>query len=59
VRRFGHHSSAVNTIGFSPDGKYVVAGSDGMRADGSVAGGVTIKTNFYKKDDPCLLAKLL
>jgi WD40 repeat protein len=50
VRRFGHYSSAVNTIRFSPDGKYVVAGSHGMRADGSVAGGVTIKTNFYKKD---------
>jgi WD40 repeat protein len=52
VRRFGHHSSAVNTIGFSPDGKYVAAGSHGMRADGSVAGGVTIKTTFHKKDDP-------
>jgi WD40 repeat protein len=50
VRRFGHHSSAVTTIGFSPDGKYVVAGSTGMRADGSIPGGVTIKTNFRKKD---------
>jgi WD40 repeat protein len=52
VRRFGHHSSAVKSIGFSPDGKYVVAGNTGMRADGSVAGGVTVKTNFHKKDDP-------
>ena len=52
VRRFGHHSSAVNTIGFSPDGKYVVAGSNGIRADGSVAGAVTIKTSLHKKDDP-------
>jgi WD40 repeat protein len=52
VRRFGHHSSAVTTIGFSPDGKYVVAGSTGMRADRSIPAGVTVKTNFRKKDDP-------
>ena len=52
VRRFGHHTSAANTIAYSPDGKYVVAGSKGMRADGSIAGGVTIKTSFHKKDAP-------
>jgi WD40 repeat protein len=52
VHRFGHHTSAANTIGFSPDGRYVVAGSNGMRADGSIAGGTTIKTSFHKKDSP-------
>jgi WD40 repeat protein len=52
VRRFGHHTSEANTIAFSPDGKYVAAGSNGMRADGSVAGSVTIKTSFHKKDAP-------
>jgi WD40 repeat protein len=52
ARRFGHHSSAVQTIGFSPDGKYVVAGSTGMNADGSAPGGFTISARFRKKDDP-------
>ncbi len=52
ARRFGHHSSAVNALSFSPDGKHVVAGSNGMRADGSIAGGTTVKTSFHKKDAP-------
>ena len=34
MSRFGHHTSAVHAVAFSPDGKRVVGGSTGMLAGG-------------------------
>jgi WD40 repeat protein len=52
VYRFGHHVSSVDSIALSPDGKYVVAGSNGIRTDGSSAGGTTIRTSFHREGQP-------
>jgi len=52
VRRFGHHASAANAVAFSPDGEYVVAASNGMKADGSTPGGTTVRTRIYKQGEP-------
>jgi len=52
VSRFGHHTSAANAVAFSPNGEYVAAGSYGMRADGSMAGGTTIRTSIHRKGEP-------
>lgn len=43
VRQYGTHLSAASSVAFSPDGQYVLAGSNGLRADGSIPGGKTVK----------------
>jgi WD40 repeat protein len=52
IRRFGHHTAAANAVAFSPEGEYVVAGSYGMRADLSIAGGTTVRTSIYTEGEP-------
>jgi WD40 repeat protein len=43
IARFGNHQSSVNSVAFSPDGIRVVAGSNGMTAGATPAGGVEAK----------------
>jgi WD40 repeat protein len=48
VRTFGHHAAPVTSVAFSPDGQYVVAGTSGMRADGSLQSLSAIKIGSTK-----------